>query len=481
MSSVLTSRGGGGVLREPRRREGRVPGARVWRSLGGRLAAWYVFVTLAAFLAVGVVFALRTDALVQQEGRLSATTTLAQYRRALESGGIETLGAVASGSTDHQSIAVRVTDERDTELLAIATDEASGRASADLRLESDAAHSARADALREWNVAVARVSANRTLEVVVRNDAAPRLWHRARQDLWLIFGIALASAVIGAFVISRRALHPLGDLANATQRILDSGDLGLRVPERGAEDLDELTRLFNRMLERNEALVRAMKQSLDNVAHDLRTPLTRLRAGAELALRDSHAGQAAREALSDAIEECDRVLGMLTTLMDITEAETGAMRLDKQSEDLASIAREAVELYDHVSNERGVHVVTMLDAGTEVLVDRRRIMQACANLLDNAIKYTPAGGNVEVVVTREGASAVLSVKDTGIGISPDDQPYVWDRLFRADRSRTERGLGLGLSLVKAVVEAHGGSVALCSDVGKGASFVVRLPLARAAA
>jgi signal transduction histidine kinase len=453
----------------------RFSGARAWRSLGGRLALWYAFVTIAAFVAVAVILAVRTGARVEEEGRLSAATTLEQYRHALDTGGIDALRALAGTPNDSQSIAVRLTDERNTELLAIASDQASNQASADLRLDETTRGPRRPAMLHDWSTAAARVSENRRLEVVVRNDPGERLWNHARQDLWLVFGIALASAIVGGFVLSRRALRPVDDLAQASQRILDSGDLGLRVRERGAADLDELTRLFNRMLERNETLVRAMKHSLDNVAHDLRTPLTRLRTGAELALNGPLDEETAREALADTIEESERVLGMLTTLMDITEAETGAMRLEKRPEDLASIAREAVELYEHVSHERGVHVTTMLGPGVEVLVDRRRMMQVCANLLDNAIKYTPPGGSVEVAVTTEHDSGVLTVTDTGIGISAEDQPHVWDRLFRGDRSRTERGLGLGLSLVKAVVEAHGGTVELRSDVGKGAAFVIRVP------
>lgn len=441
-----------------------VAGTRAWRSLGTRLALFYVVVTLGSTLAVVVVFALRAGAQAALEGQRSADSMLEHYRHALEQGGIEALRAMTARERDGPGYALRLTDEREVELLAVASDGASAPR-----------------APREWIVSAARVSEGRRLQVVVRNEVGKRLWEHAWEDVALIVGLGLATAIAGAFAISRRALRPVSELAQATQRILESGDLALRVPERGADDLDELTRLFNRMLARNEALVRAMRQSLDNVAHDLRTPLTRLRTGAELALSGSVDAEAAREALADTIEESDRVLAMLTTLMDITEAELGAMRLHKRPEELSGIAREAVELYEHVSSERGVHVVTRLSPGVEVLVDRQRVLQVAANLLDNAIKYTPAGGRAEVTVTKDERWGILAISDTGLGIPSEDRPHVWNRLFRGDRSRTERGLGLGLSLVKAIVEAHGGEVELRSEAGEGSTFHVRLPLSRACA
>jgi signal transduction histidine kinase len=285
---------------------------------------------------------------------------------------------------------------------------------------------------------------------------------------------------VGVFLITQKALRPIGELARATQGVIDSGDLALRVRTRGTGDaLDDLAALFNQMLTRQESLVRAMKESLDNVAHDLRTPLARLRAGAELALREADGTPRSQEALAEAIEESDRVLAMMTTLMDITGAETGAMRLDRHVEDLAAIVREAVDLYDIVSSERGVHIVTRLSPGVLVLVDRARMRQACANLIDNAVKYTGSGGRVEVTVLRDDDTALIRVLDTGRGIAPEDRSRVWERLYRGDHSRSERGLGLGLSLVKAVIEAHGGRVAVESEVGAGSTFEVRLPIAPA--
>jgi signal transduction histidine kinase len=453
-------------------------GTRAWRSLGARLALWYLAVTLASFLVLAAILPISMHVWTEREGQRSAESLLDKYKSVLEVGGTDALRAMfACDAGPSPSVALRLRDEQRIEIYGAASDEASNRVATALR-QDEAGQVGRKKAPAGWHFASVAVSEGRQLEIVAHDDAAPRLWTRAREASLLILGCGLASAVLGAFVITRRALRPVGDLARATEDILASGDLALRVRTRGtADDLDQLAALFNRMLGRNEALVRAMKESLDNVAHDLRTPLARLRAGAELALRESADGAKAREALAEAIEESDRVLGMLTTLMDISEAEAGSMRLDKHAEDLANIAREAVELYDLVSTERGVHIVTRLAPGIVVTVDRGRIRQVCANLIDNAIKYTAPGGRVEVTVSGNEARGVVSIADTGIGVPPEERSRVWDRLFRGDRSRTERGLGLGLSLVRAVVEAHGGEVRLQSDVGVGSTFEVLLPRA----
>lgn len=458
----------------PSRRSATAPG-RAWQGLGLRLAGWYVAVTLASYLALAAIVPLTVHAWAEDEGQRSTESALERYRRALEGGGTDALRAMFDCHSDPQpSVAVRLTDERNVEIFRAASDEASKGVASSLNEAGAPPASRRVPA--GWHVAAVSVSQGRQLELVLHDDSAPRLWNQARTASLLMLACGLASTILGALLITRRALRPIGELARATEEIIESGNLALRVRTRGTSDsLDQLGALFNRMLARNDALVRAMKESLDNVAHDLRTPLTRLRAGAELALGEGGDPARVRDALAEAIEESDRVLGMLTTLMDITEAETGAMRLHRSIEDLASIAREAIDLYDLVSSERGVHIVTRLTPGVLVSVDRARIRQVCANLLDNALKYTAPGGHVDVTVTSDATMGVLSVGDTGMGIAAEDLPRVWDRLYRGDRSRTERGLGLGLSLVKAVVEAHGGEVRLQSEVGVGSTFEVRLP------
>jgi len=212
------------------------------------------------------------------------------------------------------------------------------------------------------------------------------------------------------------------------------------------------------------------------------------------------------------------VLNMLNTLMDITEAEAGMMKLQREPTDLCQLVREVVELYEYVAEEKQVEVTLDLPDTAEetsnsklqtskkphipsselrnesaapeavtgpvvsgqwsvsALVDRTRMRQVFANLLDNAIKYTPEGGQVIISVRKEAYFALVIFRDTGIGVPVEEQNKIWDRLYRGDKSRSQRGLGLGLSLVKAVVQAHGGSVAVESRPNEGATFIVKLPI-----
>jgi signal transduction histidine kinase len=255
------------------------------------------------------------------------------------------------------------------------------------------------------------------------------------------------------------------------------------VPLEGSGDaIDELTSLFNTMLDKIEGLVTAMRGALDNVSHDLRTPLTRLRGTAEMALASPPPGDPAqqvdyyRELLADCVEESDRVLVMLNTLMDISEAESGTMQLRREPVALAGIVSRAVDLYRDVAEAKGVTLAAAAPADIVVTADRTRLEQVAANLIDNAVKYTPAGGRVDVEIERDADAAILRVRDTGPGIPTDEQLRIFDRLFRGDTSRAERGLGLGLSVVKAIVEAHAGTVEVQSEPGRGSTFTVRLPL-----
>jgi signal transduction histidine kinase len=278
-------------------------------------------------------------------------------------------------------------------------------------------------------------------------------------------------------------MSPIRRLTQTVRRIVDTGATDARVPlsqPRGEEDaIDQLGVLFNAMLDRIERLVEGMRGSLDNVSHDLRTPLARLRGRAEQALSRAPDLERYREALAECVEETDRTLVMLDTLMDISEAESGTMALQRDHVDLHAVVERAVDLYRDVAEAAGVTLSiapASSDGTITVDADPTRLAQVAANLIDNAVKFTPPGGRIDVSLRRGDKVARLEVSDTGPGIPAHELPRIWDRLFRGDGSRGARGLGLGLSLVRAIVEAHGGTVEVDSAVDRGSTFTVSLPL-----
>jgi signal transduction histidine kinase len=448
------------------------------RRFGVRLALWYAVVFAASSLAIIVLtYTLLASSLAERDRQIVAST-LREYSARYASGG---LGSVARAvdieqrSGTRERLFVRVV-RGGSETLFVSIPPGWG----DFDLSTlagrtglwEQAVSGSRDARLE--VASARLIDGTLLQVGKSTEHREELLARFRTVLALVAIAIVVAGFAGGVIVTRSTLLPIERLIHAVRQIKMTGRTETRVPVQEERDaIDELSALFNDMLDRITTLIEGMGNALDNVAHDLRTPMTRLRGLAERAL-ESGDPRAQREALASCLEESDRILAMLDTLMDISEAETGTMRLAPTEVSIVKLVAEVASLYEDVAEEKHITLETIVEPELTVTGDRDRLRQVLANLLDNAVKYTRSEGRVTVRAVRDGSAVQVEVADTGPGISDQDLPRIWDRLYRGDQSRAERGLGLGLSLVRAIVEAHGGTVEVHTEPGRGSTFRVIL-------
>ena len=450
-------------------------------SLSVRLNLWYggVLILMVASSVLGA--RALTLAAIEDEQHLLVAREVEQHRLRIEGAGLHDLGSFVAERHKRSSLRwfVHVIDpvartrvfEGPVEELTFDPDALTPQGEGARTIVSHEQNGA-----HPWRLISTRVRDRYWLQLGVDEQPQNAVIARVERYLWTLLLVCLLVSIVGGLLVTRRALAPLGALGETCESIVSSGDVTLRVPAaRDRGEIGRISALFNAVLDRNQRLVEGMKQALDNVAHDLRTPLSRLRSGAELALARADDVTALRESLADCVEESERVMSTLHTLMDISEAETGVMHLVRTPLRLGDLAREVVDLYEHVAEQRSISLHLETADDPEILADRQKLLRAIANLVDNAIKYNHDAGSVTLSTRRDGEGCVLEVSDTGIGIEPAHLERIWQRLYRADPSRSRQGLGLGLSFVKAIIEAHGGTVGVRSTPAGGAVFSISLP------
>lgn len=294
-----------------------------------------------------------------------------------------------------------------------------------------------------------------------------------------ISGIVIIPFIILGLIISlflaENILRPVKNLA-FTIREIRAGNSEARAKVRGTSDeIDELAEEFNSLNDHNRTLVKNIKDTVDNVAHDLRTPITRFRSTAEQALLRGNDPQVMRDALQDALEMSSDISVLLNAIMDVAESESKTFHLKKEIVDVGNLLNRISELYEHVAEEKLIEIHTTQVEGIKIEGDLHRLIQAFGNILDNGIKYSSENTNIFLSAEVTSGHVLIHITDEGPGIPESEQMKIWSRLYRGDASRSSPGLGIGLSLVKAIIEAHGGEIKLNSIVGQGSRFTVTLP------
>ncbi len=293
--------------------------------------------------------------------------------------------------------------------------------------------------------------------------------------LLLMIPFFILATIVGWF-LARKALMGVEEVSQTASEIAN-GALGRRVEvKKRSAEIDKLARVFNLMLDRLQEMMKVMQEMTDNIAHDLRSPLTRIRGIAEMTLIGKKTSVDYEEMAASTVEECDNLIDIINTMLDISEAEAGLGDLTIEKIDLKKLILAACEFFQPIADEKNIRIRTHLPEKIDINADKNKLQRIVTNLLENAIKYTPPDGLVTISVLNSGDEVKIVFEDTGIGIPEKDMPYIFDRFFRGDKSRTRAGIGLGLSMVKAFTKALKGTVMVSSALNRGSTFTLIIPI-----
>jgi signal transduction histidine kinase len=287
----------------------------------------------------------------------------------------------------------------------------------------------------------------------------------------LIVILIMVSALIGWF-LARQALTDM-EAVTQTAEDISRGSYDRRVQIKARfKEIERLAATFNRMLDRLQSLLRSMKEINDNIAHDLRSPLARIRGIAEMTLLKEKSIEDYKDMAASTMEECDALIDMINTMLDITEAEAGVNNVNPEEFEMVALIQEACEIFRPLADEKKIHLKINLPESVTFKNDRKKMQRVVTNILENAIKYTPERGVVTVSATAQNGKIRIDFEDTGMGISEDDLPHIFERFYRCDRSRSQGGVGLGLSLTKVYTESMNGTIKVNSTINQGSTFTL---------
>lgn len=288
--------------------------------------------------------------------------------------------------------------------------------------------------------------------------------------------IIIPLASIAGWFMARRATQGIEEVSRAAIDI-QHGKFDRRVSIKAQDDeIQTLANTFNAMAERIRNLITDMREMIDNIAHDLRSPIARIRAISESALSSDGSISDYQSVAADTLEECDRLIRLINTALDVAEVEAGVANSMKETINLSELTADACELFEPVAEQKNIDLTYKLAADCYLTGHRQNLQRMLANLLDNALKYTSSVGKVGIVLESRPEAIQIAITDTGPGISETDQQHVFERFYRCDESRgRSNGCGLGLCFARAVARTHGGDIFLSSKPGNGSTFTITLP------
>ncbi|WP_144300119.1 sensor histidine kinase [Elioraea rosea] len=449
------------------------PFLRLVRSTGFKLAALHAVLIVVSAVALSAFFWWSTAGYLNRQTDLAVRTDVQLLTARWHAGGTEALAP---------AIEQKLAEDADDEEIYLLTDQVGRVLAGNIeQLSPSSLHEGdwhEGPILRDGQATVGRIYALDLPDgsrLLVGRDVKQRLELRELVGNAVLYGtlLALILAAIGGLLVRRLLQSRLAPVA-ATATAIGHGDLSHRVPLSGADDdFDHLAETVNAMLDRIGVLMDGVREVSNAIAHDLRTPLARLRGRLEEALEQTDAANL-RAAVERGIAELDGIIGVFQALLRIAEIEAGARRSAFAGLDLAALLADAGDLYGAAADERGLVFVVDLPPSLPMVGDRDMLLQAAANLLDNAIKFTPPGGQVRLAAARRGGDIEITVSDSGPGIPAGDRGKVVERFYRAEASRGTPGSGLGLALVQAVAQLHGGTLAF-EDAGPGLRATITLP------
>jgi heavy metal sensor kinase len=309
------------------------------------------------------------------------------------------------------------------------------------------------------------------------NLKSNNVFRRKFRNIFIAFSVIMfALSTLSGWLIARHAMSGVRRVTQAVSRIY-KGRLRQQVSlSNEGREIDELTEAFNEMLTRIDSLIRELKEVSDNVAHDLRSPITRMRGVAETTLTGPQEIEAYREMGLIMIEESERLTHMINTTLEIAQAESGLLEIIRAPFDLTALLKNAAELFQPAAEEKQIELcANLVDDPLIIYGDKTRIQRTVANLLDNAIKYTPPEGKITLTASPHGKLIKIKISDTGVGIAPEETDRIFERFYRSEKSRSTQGNGLGLSLARTIIQAHGGNITVQSKPNEGSTFTITLP------